>query len=135
MHAWLSSPDDILRRAPWVMHDANSRRALLRMLACLVLCGDGYPKQDPLPAPATAPVLPQPLPPDSAPRAVPPPTLAPAPSETVDLLLDRLTDLRRQKAELERQEQLLVKQLRDKLKAQAERLEKLGIAPRFSIWE
>jgi hypothetical protein len=97
------------------------------LAACLVLCGDGYPKQDPLPAPATA--LPQPLPPDSAPRAVAPPTLAPAPVETVDLLLDRLTELRRQKAELERQEQLLIKQLRDKFKALTERLEKLGIMP------
>lgn len=42
MQAWLSSADDILRRAPWVMHDANSRRALGRMIACLVLCGLFY---------------------------------------------------------------------------------------------
>jgi hypothetical protein len=42
MHAWLGSADDILRRAPWVMHDANARRALLRLLAWLVFCGLFY---------------------------------------------------------------------------------------------
>jgi hypothetical protein len=42
MLAWIKSADDILRRAPWVMHDANSRRTLLRMLAWLVLCGLFY---------------------------------------------------------------------------------------------
>ncbi len=39
MYAWLSSADDILRRAPWVMYDANSLRAIARMIGWLVLCG------------------------------------------------------------------------------------------------
>jgi hypothetical protein len=39
MHAWLGSADDILRRAPWVTDQFGSRRALARMVACLVLFG------------------------------------------------------------------------------------------------
>jgi hypothetical protein len=39
MHAWLGAPDDILRRAPWVTDRLGSRRAILRMVACLVLFG------------------------------------------------------------------------------------------------
>jgi hypothetical protein len=100
------------------------------LAACLVLSGDGYPQQPPQPVPAP---VPQQLPPDPAPPAISPVAPAPAPAAapepTVDQLLDRLTELRRQKAELEKQEQATVKQLRDKLKAQTERLEKLGIAP------
>jgi hypothetical protein len=63
------------------------------------------------------------------PAPIAPVVPAPTPGTSVDQLLDRLTDLRRQKAELEKQELLLVKQLHDKLKAQTERLEKLGLAP------
>jgi hypothetical protein len=37
MHAWLGSADDILRRAPWVTHEVDTRRALTRMIAWLVL--------------------------------------------------------------------------------------------------
>ncbi|HVK15154.1 MAG TPA: hypothetical protein VM597_40820 [Gemmataceae bacterium] len=98
------------------------------LAACLVLCGNGYPQQPP-PAP-TSPSLPAPVAaPDLAPSVFTPVVPAPTPGTTVDQLLDRLTELRRQKAELEKQEQLVVKQLRDRLKAQTERLEKLGIAP------
>jgi hypothetical protein len=94
------------------------------LAACLVLSGDGYPQQPPqLPVPV-APPDPTPLTP-----LVPAPAPTPPREPTVDQLLDRLTDLRRQKAELEKQEQVTVKQLRDKLKAQTERLEKLGVAP------
>ena len=94
------------------------------LAACLALCGNGYPQQPPGTTPVPAlPVL------DPAPSAIMPVAPAPAPTPTVDQLLDRLTELRRQKAELEKQEQATVKQLRDKLKAQTERLEKLGIAP------
>src|SRR3990172_12161418 len=39
MRAWLGSADDILRRAPWVTDQLDSRRAIVRMFGCLVLFG------------------------------------------------------------------------------------------------
>src|SRR5437773_1848755 len=87
------------------------------LAACVLMCGDGYPQQPPGPA------LPA-IPPPAVPAAP-----APPPSTTVEQLIDRLTELRKQKAELERREQLTIKELRDKLRAQSERLAKLGIAP------
>jgi len=59
------------------------------------------------------------------------PQAAPAPPQpkTVDQLIDDLTELRRQKAELEKKEEAVVKQLRDRLKQQKDRLSKLGIEP------
>ena len=39
MHVWLTETDDILRRAPWVTRPADTRRAILRLLAQLVVFG------------------------------------------------------------------------------------------------
>lgn len=95
------------------------------LLVC-VLAGGGYPQapSDPIPVPGpTVPGIP-------APQIVAPPTAAPAPApKTVDQLIDNLTELRRQKAELEKKEQAVTAELREKLKAQRERLSKLGIEP------
>ncbi len=48
-------------------------------------------------------------------------------SQTVDELLDQLTNVRARKAELEREEQAVIKSLRERLHQQQERLNKLGI--------
>lgn len=39
MSAWLATADDILRRAPWITRQLDSRRVLARMAGCLVACG------------------------------------------------------------------------------------------------
>lgn len=39
MSAWLASADDILRKAPWTTLQLGSRRALVRLFACLILFG------------------------------------------------------------------------------------------------
>lgn len=51
------------------------------------------------------------------------------PPKTVDQLISDLTELRRQKAELEKKEQAVAAELRLKLKEQQTRLTKLGIEP------
>lgn len=42
MAAWLTTADDILRRAPWVAGRTDSRRALLRLIACFIAFGFLY---------------------------------------------------------------------------------------------
>jgi hypothetical protein len=39
MTGWLATADDILRRAPWVAARLDSRRALLRLVRCIVIFG------------------------------------------------------------------------------------------------
>ena len=39
MHAWLGTADDILRQAPWVTRQIDSRRSLLRLVGVLVVFG------------------------------------------------------------------------------------------------
>jgi hypothetical protein len=46
----------------------------------------------------------------------------------VDQLIERLARLREQKQEIERQEQLVIQQLRERLNRQRERLQKLGVS-------
>ncbi|HJZ91917.1 MAG TPA: hypothetical protein VKE40_13675 [Gemmataceae bacterium] len=114
-------------------------------VACLLLIalasGHGYPQTE-----KVAPETPKPVrlvddlqPPkdDSPPRRAvpnvdPPPPVrgaTPAAAQTVDELINRLEDLRKQKAELEKQEKAVVEQLRERLKSQTDRLAKLGIVP------
>jgi hypothetical protein len=69
------------------------------------------PSSDPVPLPGTA-------------TAAPP---APQP-QAIDDLLNQLADIRARKAELEKQEQATIKVLRERLKAQKERLAKMGVA-------
>lgn len=61
------------------------------------------------------------------PPITPTPPRAPAPAPTVDDLINQLEQLRKQKAELEEKEKLLVGQLQGRLKNQTERLTKLGV--------
>ena len=42
MTAWLTTADDVLRRAPWVAGRTDSRRALLRLISCIILFGFLY---------------------------------------------------------------------------------------------
>jgi hypothetical protein len=49
------------------------------------------------------------------------------PPQTIDQLLNSLTDIRAKKAELEKQEQATIKALREKLKEQKQRLAALGV--------
>jgi hypothetical protein len=49
------------------------------------------------------------------------------PPQTIDQLLNSLTDIRAKKAELEKQEQATIKLLREKLKEQKQRLAALGV--------
>jgi len=39
MAPWVYSADDILRRAPWVTEQFGTRRAVVRMIGCLILFG------------------------------------------------------------------------------------------------
>jgi hypothetical protein len=39
MLTWFAEADDVLRRAPWVTQKLDSRRAILRLVACLILFG------------------------------------------------------------------------------------------------
>jgi hypothetical protein len=39
MSVWLAAADDVLRQAPWVMRELDSRRAIVRLVVCLVLFG------------------------------------------------------------------------------------------------
>lgn len=59
------------------------------------------------------------------------PTVAPpaarAAAKSLDQLLDRLEDLRAQKAELDRQEAEVVKEIRRKMERQTDRLQRLGV--------
>jgi hypothetical protein len=49
--------------------------------------------------------------------------------QSIDEILNQLADIRARKAELEKQEQATIQILREKLKAQRERLVKMGVAP------
>ena len=42
MSAWFTTADDVLRQAPWVTRELSSRRAVIRLLAFLVLFGLVY---------------------------------------------------------------------------------------------
>lgn len=74
-----------------------------------------------------------------APQTVPPtlpdarlPSLPGGPvSSSLDQLLDRLEALRAQKADLERQEQEVVKEIRRKVEKQSDRLQRLGVNEPF----
>jgi hypothetical protein len=114
-------------------------------VACLLLIalasGHGYPQSEKVtPEVKNPPRLVDDLqPPKDEPpprRAVPiidaPPVIrvaTPAAAQTVDELINRLEELRKQKAELEKQEKAVVEQLRERLKSQSDRLAKLGIVP------
>ena len=111
-------------------------RILIVSVAVLVaICGMAYTQQ---PTPTTAPdlqIIPPPLPagvpgiPDlgsPSPNFTTPIVVPPEPS--VDQLLDKLEALRSQKAELEKQEQELLKIVRQKLVKQSDRMGRLGIA-------
>src|SRR5687767_5738664 len=93
------------------------------VIAVCGLVGAAATGQPPPAGTGVAPPLPLPAPED--PRTVPP--QAPPKPPTVDQLIDRLAELRKQKEELDRQEQSVVKGLRERLAQQTERLRKLGV--------
>jgi len=105
------------------------RSNAIRLTAVLLVCGavgaaTGQPPVGALPSPllpGDGPAVVQPTP------AVVQPTPPPAPPPTVDVLIEQLTKLRAEKAELEKREQAVVKALREKLQEQKARLAKLGI--------
>lgn len=117
-------------RKPW-------RLGIILLAAPLLLAitGEGgYPQAPPI-TPSTPPIVPQPAPPYpivSASSVLTAPVLTASATvqqpPTVEQLLDQITTIRTQKAELEKREQALVSTLRMKLAAQKERLTKLGIA-------
>jgi hypothetical protein len=80
-----------------------------------------------IPAPLTGPVglgsVSSTVPPPGAPMVSPP---APQP-QSIDEMLNQLADIRAKKAELEKQEQATIKTLRERLKAQKERLATMGV--------
>jgi hypothetical protein len=79
-------------------------------------------------APLTGPVGSDPtfstIPAPAVPMVSPP---APQP-QSIDEMLNQLADIRAKKAELEKQEQATIKVLRERLKAQKERLAKMGVS-------
>lgn len=62
----------------------------------------------------------------------PPNRVVPA-SKSVDELIVQLEQIRKEKAELEKREQVTVSQLQSQLKNQTDRLAKLGIVPPLPI--
>jgi hypothetical protein len=103
---------------------ARSGGALCILVGLLVgvyllsLSRPGPVQAGPQPTPATAPLdaewgTPAPVHPDAG--------------QSIDQLMERLTALRAKKAELDRQEQETITLLREKLKQQRQKLEKLGI--------
>jgi hypothetical protein len=103
-------------------------RTLLVPALLVAAGGIAYTQPAPRAAPAHAPIpeaIPSPgvpfTPPRSANVDVPPA------EKSLDQLLDRLESLRAQKAELERQEQEVVKEIRRKVEKQSDRLQRLGV--------
>jgi hypothetical protein len=84
--------------------------------------------QNPSPSPVREPGKSLPGPSLPGFSGVTPPTL-PAAEKTIDQLLNEVEQLRVQKAELAKREQELLKEVRLKLEKQAERVNRLGIAP------
>jgi hypothetical protein len=103
----------------------------LLSLGCLALLTGWAQTGRPQPPTVSAPPAPR----DDTPRIPPPeiklptvaPTPTPAPPPTVEDLIKQLEQLRKEKAELERQEKELVNKLQQRMKDQADRLNKLGI--------
>src|SRR5688500_9105087 len=89
------------------------------LFVCVLVGGGGYP-QEPTGQSSTVPNIPGvglPTPSGPAPFGVVPTAIPQAPApKTVDQLIEDLTDLRRQKTELEKKEQAVTKELRDRLK-------------------
>ena len=105
-------------------------RNLLVPALLLVACGVAYTQSQPrgIPSPGV-PTAPQPVPQSvpSEPQPAVTPSSVPLAEKTLDQLLDRLEALRAQKAELEKAEQEVVKEIRRKLERQADRVNRLGI--------
>jgi hypothetical protein len=79
-----------------------------------------------LPDVPQAPFGPGQLPPGGHPA----PNVLPVPQENIDQMLDRLEQLRTQKAEIEKKEQELVASIRKRIDKQTERLDRMGITPK-----
>ena len=120
------------------MRTRNCLRWGLLSISCLALLTFSAQTGRPQPVPGISPPPPSddkaPLPPIPAPIPdfKPPPTPpvhvpTPAPPPTVEDLIKQLELLRKQKAELERQEQAVVAKLQERLKDQGDRLNKLGL--------
>ncbi len=114
----------------------KTRIPIVSVALLIAICGMAYTQQ---PGSPDALIFPTPLPPPSLPVAsaipkldsTPPiftPPIAVPPEPSVDQLLDKLEALRSQKAELEKQEQELLKVVRQKLAKQSDRMGRLGIA-------
>ncbi|MBN9517366.1 hypothetical protein J0H58_02430 [bacterium] len=101
------------------------RPRLLLVPVLLVAAGGVALTQSP------GPVTPMPVYPDFRVQVAPTPvasTLPPRPAEkSIDKMMDQLDAVRAQKAELERQEQALVKEIRERLEKQGDRARQLGI--------
>lgn len=92
------------------------------IVTAAVSAAQSPPSLPPSPSPPRAEL------PQVAPSRPPQPAHAePAPDKSLDQLLDRLEALRAQKAELERQEQDVVKEIQRKLERQSDRLQRLGV--------
>ncbi|MBN9521459.1 hypothetical protein J0H58_23555 [bacterium] len=102
-------------------------RALL--VPALLVAASGLAYTQPAPRPAQVPEPARLIPPPGVPFTPPRPAPADAPpaEKSLDQLLDRLEALRAQKAELERQEQEVVKEIRRKVERQSDRLQRLGV--------
>jgi hypothetical protein len=97
--------------------------------------GEPKPASPVIPSPPTRSVLPQPLAPDPlgtplapAPQLSAPTIQEPAPQpQTIDQLLEQLSDVRVKRAELDKAEKELVALIRSRLKEQQDKLQKLGV--------
>ena len=90
-------------------------KTTLAVLGLLVVAVGTVYTQAPPPSPNDLPTLP----------TIPKQNLATEP--TIDQLLDRIEKIREQKAELEKQEQAAVAEMRKRMVKQTERLNKLGL--------
>jgi len=105
----------------------------LLSISCLALLSVWSQTGRPQPAvvdlqPALRDDKPSPPPPDIKLPSVPPAPAA-APTPTVEDLIRRLEQLRKQKADLEGQEKVVITKLQERMRDQADRLNNLGIVP------
>jgi len=103
-------------------------RTLLVFVLAIVALSQGYTQQPQPVVPITPPSPPLP----TAPIIVP---TQPVKEKSLDQLLDDLESLRKQKAELEKKEQDLVKAILQKADKQADRLKQLGLTTKTSLRE
>jgi hemolysin activation/secretion protein len=112
------------------------RLTLLVFVLVIVAFSQGF-AQLPSPGATTPPMPPPVIAPPMPPLPIAPtiPSVQPTKEKSLDQLLDELETLRKQKAEMEKKEQELVKLIQQKADKHVERMKQLGVVPRETSGE